>query len=290
MGEIIISLLLALSFPRLYHGFSSLKCSSCGSFFCEEGSLWFAMQIRSLSSSGFSFNSYWACVIPRRRWVDRSSISPELLLLFSHEPPPRVIILEIGTNDLSSHSPKVVIGDLLDLIEFLQSVDSSTAVSVCKVLPLRHRSTGLPHEEFNTKAATFNRMLDALFDDRPSVFLWGHLEMQSLSRQVSLPDGVHLNCHRQYCLYRSYRGAILKGVSLLHNVPSAWDVCMPDLRLHMWFPLDHALILSCELTILISLLNFYCCLGALMVSAHQPWIYFVEYVAANLTHTCPFFI
>ena len=73
-----------------------------------------------------------------------------------------------------------VIGDLLDLVELLQSVDSSTVVGVCKVLPRRHRSTGLPHEEFNIKAATFNRMLDALFDDRPSVFVWGHLEFSPL--------------------------------------------------------------------------------------------------------------
>ena len=73
-----------------------------------------------------------------------------------------MFFLEIGTNDLSSHSPEVVIGDLLDLVEFLQPVDSSMAVGVCKVLPPQHRSTGLPHEEFNTKAATFNKMQDAI--------------------------------------------------------------------------------------------------------------------------------
>ena len=104
------------------------------------------------------------------------------------------------------------------MVEFLQSVDSSTAVGVCKVLPRRHRSTGLPHEEFNTKAVTFNKMMDALFDDRLSVFVWGHLELQSLSRRVFLPDGVHLNYHGQYCLYQSYRGAILKGMRLVYEM------------------------------------------------------------------------
>ena len=39
-------------FP-LYCGFSSPKCSYCTSFFCEEASLWFAMQIRSPCSSWF---------------------------------------------------------------------------------------------------------------------------------------------------------------------------------------------------------------------------------------------
>ena len=138
-----------------------------------------------------------------------------------------MIILEIGTNDLSSCFPEVVIGDLLDLVQLLQSVDSSTVVNVCKVLLWRHRSMGLPHEEFNTKAATFNKMLDAVFDDRPSVFVWGHLEIQSLTCRLLLPDGVHLNSHRQYCLYRSYRDAILKGVSLLPSRFSVCDACTP---------------------------------------------------------------
>ena len=76
-------------------------------------------------------------------------LATKLRLLFSHQPPPRVIILEIGTNDLSSQSPEFVVGDLLELVELLQSADSSTAagVHVCKVLSWRHRSTGFPHEE-----------------------------------------------------------------------------------------------------------------------------------------------
>lgn len=92
-------------------------------------------------------------------------ISPGIMASFFSPTFPRVISLEIGTNDLSSHSPEVVIEDLLDLVEFLQSVDSSTAVGVCKVLTQQHRSTGLPHKGFNTRTATFNKMLDALFDD-----------------------------------------------------------------------------------------------------------------------------
>ena len=39
-----------------------------------------------------------------------SRLTRELRLLFANGPLPRVIILEIGTNDLSSQSPEVVIG------------------------------------------------------------------------------------------------------------------------------------------------------------------------------------
>ena len=214
-------------FLHLYYGVSSPKCSYCGSFVCQEASVWFAMQIWSPCRSVFnltrtatvSFHGVGGLTVPR--------LARELRLLFSHQPPPRVIILEIGTNDLSSRFPEVVIGDLLDLVELLQSVDSSTVVGVCKVLPRRHCSTGLPNEEFNTKAATFKKGLDAVFDDRPPVFVWGHLEIQSLTRRILLPDGVHLKCDGQYCLYWSYRGAILKGVSLLPSRLSVCDACTP---------------------------------------------------------------
>ena len=32
-----------------------------------------------------------------------------------------------------------------------------------------------------------------------------------------LPDGVHVNSFGQYCLYRSYRGAILKALRMLSS-------------------------------------------------------------------------
>ena len=91
---------------------------------------------------------------------------------------------------------------------------------VCKDIPRRQRGTGLPLEDCNNRAATFSKMLEAPFDDQQFIFVWEHFELQSLSRRVLLPDGVHLNPHGQYCLYRSYRGPILKGVSLVSNRPS----------------------------------------------------------------------
>ena len=117
-------------------------------------------------------------------------LAGELRLLFASEPLPRVVILEIGRNDLSSQSSEVVIGAVLDLVDYLRSVESSTAVGACKVIPRRQRGTGLTLEDFNNKAATFNKMLEALFDDHQFVFVWEHLKLQSLSRRVLLSDGV----------------------------------------------------------------------------------------------------
>ena len=154
-----------------------------------------ALDFNLTSTATVSFHGVGGLTVPR--------LARELRLLFSHQPPPRVIILAIGINDLTSHSPEVVSEDLLDLVEFLQSVDSSTAVGVCKVLPRRYRSTGLPHEEFNTRAATFNKMLDVLFDDRPSVFVWDHLEMQTLSRRVFLLYSIIRSTLRRHCVVLS---------------------------------------------------------------------------------------
>ena len=86
-----------------------------------------ALDFNLTRTATVSFPGVGGLTVPR--------LARELRLLFSHQPSPNAIILEIGTNDLVSRSPKVVIGDLLDLVEFLQSVDSSTAVGVCKVLP-----------------------------------------------------------------------------------------------------------------------------------------------------------
>ena len=167
--SLFVSWLLLLSFLIADHSFvkrlhSDLKCKV---------DLRAALVFNLTRTATVSFNCVGGLTVPRLARKSR--------LHFSHQPPSRVIVLEIGTNDVSSHSPEVVIGDFLDLVELLQSVDSSPAASVCKVLPRRHLSTGFPQEELNTRAATFNKMLDALSDERPSVFVWGHLERIPLS-------------------------------------------------------------------------------------------------------------
>ena len=73
-----------------------------------------ALDFNLTSTATVSFHGVGGLTVPR--------LARELRLLFSHQPPPRVIILEIGINDLTSHSPEVVSEDLLDLVEFLQFV------------------------------------------------------------------------------------------------------------------------------------------------------------------------
>ena len=98
---------------------------------------------------------------------------------------PDIVILEIGTNDLSFLPPEVVGSEIEELVSQLQQAYRVKVVCVCLITP-RHRN-----QVFNAKRLT-----------QPSVTPF-------------LRDGVHLNKIGQYNLYRSYRGAILKSLRML---------------------------------------------------------------------------
>ena len=128
---------------------------------------------------------------------------------------PDIVLLEIGTNDLGNIPPEIVGSNIHDLVEFAHSTLGVPMVGVSLVIPRRLRESGLPDSAFNSLAEKLNRYLSVVLDDMPFVFVWRHKELESLHRAVLLPDGVHLNPHGQYLLYRSYRGALLKALSLL---------------------------------------------------------------------------
>lgn len=128
---------------------------------------------------------------------------------------PEAVILEIGTNDLSNHGPEVVGSDIEDLACFLLREFGVRVVCICHVIP--RGSSRRDAASFNAKVQTLHRVVATLSESTPGVFCWFHKGLTNPSRQVLLPDGVHLNSLGQYLLYRSYRGAILKALSMLHS-------------------------------------------------------------------------
>ena len=125
---------------------------------------------------------------------------------------PDAVLLEIGTNDLGSISPEIVGSDIHDIVEYLHFSLGIQMMGVCLVIPRRVRESGLPDAGFNLLALKLNQYLFVLLDDTPFAFVWHHEELESLDRAILMPDGVHLNPHGQYKLYRSYRGALLKAL------------------------------------------------------------------------------
>jgi len=69
--------------------------------------------------------------------------------------------------------------------------------------------------DFNAKAAVLRQYLSVVLADQPGIFLWTHKEFYRSDRSLLSLDGVHCNAQGQYCLYRSYRGAILKALAML---------------------------------------------------------------------------
>ena len=116
---------------------------------------------------------------------------------------PQVVILELGTNDLTRLRPEVAGSEIEELVCLLLDTFSVRVIGVCKVLP-RVRATF-----FNGAASILNQYLCGVLEPIPNVFCWRHRGFDNPS--------VHVNSFGQYCLYRSYRGAILKALHMLSS-------------------------------------------------------------------------
>ena len=122
--------------------------------------------------------------------------------------PPDIVILEIGTNDLSHATPEVVGSAIDDLVSLLLNDCSVRVIGVCLVIP---RGISFPH------ASILNQYVSVVLDHYPNVFCWSHDKFNSRFKDLYKPDGVHVNPLGKYFPYRSYRGAVLKATGLLKD-------------------------------------------------------------------------
>ncbi len=127
---------------------------------------------------------------------------------------PDVVILEIGTNDLSRLGPEVVASEIEVLVSSLREKYSVRVIGVCQVIPRGESYAGF--ESFNDKVPVLNQCVCALLEDIDNVFCWYHKGFSNPSNAPLIHDGVHLDARGQYNLYRSYRGAILRALEILH--------------------------------------------------------------------------
>ena len=124
------------------------------------------------------------------------------------------MILELGTNDQSDLNPEAVGSKVEELARILRDEFHVRVVGVCQVI---NRSIAQTQAEDSvySKAAFLHQYLFVALADEQGIFLWEHREIFNPVRVLLSTDGVHCNLQGQSCLYRSYRGAILKALALL---------------------------------------------------------------------------
>ena len=128
---------------------------------------------------------------------------------------PDIVILEVGTNDLSDLGPEVVGSSIEELVGSLLDEFSVSVVGVCHVIP---RGVSFSHSAvFLQRAKILNNYVRVVLAPCRNVFCWSYKDFSSPHKDLYLADGVHVNSLGQYFLYRSYRGAILKALGLLRS-------------------------------------------------------------------------
>ena len=125
--------------------------------------------------------------------------------------------MEIGTNDLSNLSPEVVGSRIDDLVRYMLDELNIKVIDVCQVINRHIPHSDAPDHAFNAKASILRQYLSVVLANEPGVFPWYHRKFDNGRIDLLSLDGVHCNPQGQYILYRSYRGAILKALNMLHD-------------------------------------------------------------------------
>ena len=128
---------------------------------------------------------------------------------------PDIVVVQLGTNDLSSNTSLKVGSAIEDFVHLLH--DSYGVKCVCVCQTIRRRSG----REFNEKVDTLTRYLRVVLEPIPYAFYWGHRGFWKAKTNFLASDGIHLNSRGQFKLYRSLRGAVLKSLRFLaRSTPS----------------------------------------------------------------------
>ena len=128
---------------------------------------------------------------------------------------PDIVILELGTNDLTKFSPESVGSSLEELVQLLYENCSVKVIGVCQVIK---RCPPPPKMlDFNSRVIKLHKYLKVVLEPLQFCFYWRHIGFWNPSSGIYLEDGVHLNNLGLIKLYRSYRGAVLKALSILNG-------------------------------------------------------------------------
>ena len=132
---------------------------------------------------------------------------------------PEIVMLEIGTNDLSEpeKSPRYVHDQVLELVR--EILDCRVRKVVVNQV-VRRGKKGLigKDQDFEEKIHSYNHMMEDTLKHLPRTLFWHHRNMWG-DIEALVEDGTHLNDQGNKRVYRSVKGA-LKSVST--EIRPAW--------------------------------------------------------------------
>ena len=127
---------------------------------------------------------------------------------------PEIVIMQLGSNDLTDSDPLHVGSAIEDFVRLLHDTYGVKVVCVCQTI-MRQGAV-----VFNRKAKLLTKYLRVVLEPIPYAIFWGHRGFWRPSQNFYARDGVHLNSFGQEKYHRSLRGAILRSLSLFSTISS----------------------------------------------------------------------
>ena len=125
---------------------------------------------------------------------------------------PDIVILQLGTNDLSRLDLLVIGSAIEDLVRILYDKYNIQIVCVCQAL---YREA---NPASNARVCALTKYIKTFLQPLPYSFFWGHRGFWNTAQRFLACDRVHLNEQGQYKIFRSLRGAVLRSLRQCTNV------------------------------------------------------------------------
>ena len=124
---------------------------------------------------------------------------------------PDIIVLELGSNDLTKLPAQTAGSELGNLVRYVHDEFNVESIAVCQVI--RWHSSRCT--AYNLKVTKLHWYLKAVLKPIPCCLYWKHRGFWNSRENIYLPDGVHLNDLGNLKLFRSIWGAVIKAVGLV---------------------------------------------------------------------------
>ena len=124
---------------------------------------------------------------------------------------PDIVLLQLGSNDLVRGDPLSIASATEDLVTLLHDSFQIKQICVCQTL------YQISSPAYNQCVRDLIKYLKVLLEPLPYSLYWKHRGFRNSTVGLYSGDGVHLNSHDHYHLYRSLRGGVLRSLHSLHN-------------------------------------------------------------------------